>query len=209
MANEQNKFSQNPSSAGSAAGTAREQKLQQDTPSTGLGAIQQVRDTEHDGNESLMNQAKNTAGKAYDGAAAKANTMLEEQKSSLSAGLSTVANSVRKVGEDLKGAEAPGIAKYAVEYSDAAAQKIEQAANYFERKGVKDMYRDVEQFARANPAIFIGGAFAAGLLAARFLKSSNPEQLTKAAGQNFGSVSSFNEGFNNRKTKPSANQPSF
>ena len=34
------------------------------------------------------------------------------------------------------------------------------------------MLSDVKDFARKNPAIFLGGAFAMGIVAARFLKSS-------------------------------------
>jgi hypothetical protein len=34
------------------------------------------------------------------------------------------------------------------------------------------MVRNVEDFARRQPALFIGGAFMLGLLGARFLKSS-------------------------------------
>ena len=41
---------------------------------------------------------------------------------------------------------------------------------------------DAQQFARRQPAIFIGAAFAAGLLAARFMKeaSSNNNQYGRA-----------------------------
>jgi len=38
------------------------------------------------------------------------------------------------------------------------------------------LMRDVEHFAHKNPAVFLGGAFALGILAARFLKSGNPNQ---------------------------------
>ena len=138
---------------------------------------------------SLLAQAKDTAGQAFNSVAETANTKIEERKSVLSNGLASVADSVRQVGENLKGEEPQeGIAKYTAEYSGAAAWKIDQVANYFESNDVKAMYRDVENFARTNPAIFIGGAFALGILAARFLKSSNPKQLTKAAGQNFGTA---------------------
>ena len=40
------------------------------------------------------------------------------------------------------------------------------------------MVTQVEQYARRQPAIFLGGAFALGLLGARFLKSSNPQTAT-------------------------------
>jgi hypothetical protein len=135
---------------------------------------------------SLYDQAKETANEAYEVAAEKATTKLEEQKTTLSSGLSTVADSVRRVSQNLKGPDVKdGMAKFTAEYSDTAAKKIEQVANYFEQKDVRAMYNDVENFARRNPAMFIGGAFALGLIAARFLKSSPPNQnhLAASSGQ--------------------------
>ena len=124
---------------------------------------------------SLYDQAKETAGQAYELAADKATTKLEEQKTNLSGGLSTIAESVRKVGENLRGPDVQeGIGKYTAEYSGKAAEKIESVAEYFEQKGVREMYTDLESFARRNPLAFIGGAFALGLLTARFLKSNSP-----------------------------------
>jgi hypothetical protein len=125
---------------------------------------------------SLYDQAKETAGQAYGVAAEKATSKLEEQKSTLSGGLATVADSVRRVSDNLRGPDVQdGIAKFTAEYSDVAARKIEGVANYFEQKSVSEMYTDVENFARRNPAVFVGGAFALGLLLSRFLKSGTNE----------------------------------
>ena len=44
------------------------------------------------------------------------------------------------------------------------------------------MARDLESFARRNPAIFIGAAFGVGFLVARFLKSTPPNSYSAAAG---------------------------
>src|SRR5688572_930834 len=131
--------------------------------------------------KSLYDQAKETAGQAYEIAAEKATTKLEEQKTTLSGGLSTIAESVRKVGENLRGPDVQeGIGKYTAEYSGKAAEKIEGVADYFERKGVREMYSDLENFARRNPLAFIGGAFAIGLLTARFLKSDSPDRMASS-----------------------------
>lgn len=136
--------------------------------------------------KSLYDQAKETAGQAYEVAAEKATTKLEEQKTTLSTGLASVADSVRKVSENLNGPGAKdGISKYTAEYTDMAAQKIESVAKYFEQKDVREMYSDLEGFARKNPAVFIGGAFTLGLLAARFLKSGNSRQRALESGRSF------------------------
>ena len=72
--------------------------------------------------------------------------------------------------------EQTGVTDTAAKYSDSLAKQIEQISNYFERNDVRAMVSDVEDFARKNPVVFIGGAFALGFLAARFLKSSNSGQ---------------------------------
>ena len=124
---------------------------------------------------SFVDQAKETAGQAYEAVTEKAATTLDEKKTTLSGGLSTVADSIRQVGHNLSGAQGEGaLPEAAAKYSNTAAQQIESVANYFERKNVRDMVRDVEGFARRNPGMFIGAAFGLGLIAARFLKSSPP-----------------------------------
>ncbi len=214
MANEGNKFSQGTAGQGSPSapqhnkgqGTGTATVPRKDSLTEVGGAFDRNNETA----KGLLDQAKETAGQAYKSVAEKASTKLDEQKGSLSGGLSSVANSVRKVGADLKDSESEGgLAKYTAEYSDVAAQKLEQAADYFERKDMKGMYRDVENFARSNPALFIGGAFAIGLLAARFLKSSSPKQLSKAAGQSFDSTPSSESDYSNGKAKSSPNHSSI
>lgn len=121
----------------------------------------------------FYDQAKETAGKAYEAATEKAAEKLDEQKSTLSEGLSTVATSVRQVSSNLGSSETEsGLAEAAAKYTGTAARKIDDVANYFETKGVRDMARDLENFARRNPAVFFGAAFGLGILLARFLKST-------------------------------------
>lgn len=135
---------------------------------------------------SFYDQAKETAGQAYEAVSEKAVTKIDEQKSTLSGGLSTVADSIRQVGDNLGSTETESaLAGSAAKYTQTAARKIEDVADYFETNSVSDMARDVESFARRNPMIFLGAAFGLGFLAARFLKSTPPQRLSAAAGQPF------------------------
>ena len=135
--------------------------------------------------KSLYDQAKQTAGQAYEAVTDTAATKLDEQKSSLSGGLTTVADSVRQVSENLTSSKTDsGLAEAAAKYTNTAAQKLEDVAGYFETRGVREMARDLEGFARRNPAMFLGAAFGLGFLAARFLKSS-PRYDTVGAGREF------------------------
>jgi hypothetical protein len=54
------------------------------------------------------------------------------------------------------------------------------------QKDVRELMSDVERFAQRQPTLFLGGAFALGLLGARFLKSSAP---TENSGQMAGRTS--------------------
>jgi hypothetical protein len=142
----------------------------------------------------LYDQAKSTAGQAFGAATKRATEVLDEQKGTVAGGLTTVADTIKQVGENLNTAEEPNkITETAAKYTNSLAEQIENISGYFERKDVRDMVRDVESFARRYPAYFIGGAVALGFLAARFLKSSNPKQLTRGEGR------SFNEGYDTGK----------
>jgi hypothetical protein len=135
---------------------------------------------------SLYDQAKETAGQAYEAVTDKAATKLDEQKSTLSGGLTTVADSVRQVSQNLGSSKTDsGLAEAAAKYTSTAAQKLEDVAGYFETRGVRDRARDLEGFARKNPAVFFGAAFGVGFLVARFLKSSTP-RYDNPAGREFG-----------------------
>lgn len=135
---------------------------------------------------SFYDQAKETAGQAYEVVTEKAAGKLDEQRSTLSGGLSAVADSVRQVSTNLGSSKTDsGLAEAAAKYTDSAARKIEDVAGYFENKDVRAMARDVESFARRNPAIFIGAAFGLGLLVARFLKSTTPDRYDAGTGSDF------------------------
>jgi len=123
----------------------------------------------------LMDQMRSSASDTFKTVKSNTTAKLEEQKSTLSTGLMTVADNIRQLGSNLSGAQANDpLTRFAADYSETAAQKLRSAADYFNTHDVETMYRDVEGMARRNPAVFVGGAFAIGFLAARFLKRSSP-----------------------------------
>ncbi|CAN5318536.1 hypothetical protein BH20ACI2_BH20ACI2_18420 [soil metagenome] len=134
-------------------------------------------------NEStLLNQAKTAAGDVYEAVADKAATKIDEQKAGLTGKLTGVADTVRRVSGTLHDTEAESrVSEYAARYTDTAAEKIESVAQYFNSADMKDIARDLESYARRNPAVFLGGAFAIGIMAARFLKSSPPADAATTA----------------------------
>jgi len=112
----------------------------------------------------------------------KASTTVDEKKAMFAGGLTSVADSMRKLSGSLNEGEPTTLTDYSARYADAAAGKIENVARYFETADMSKISRDVESYARRNPAIFIGTAFGLGLLAARFLKSSGSTSSTSSRG---------------------------
>jgi hypothetical protein len=161
----QNQTTENNVDLGSASGTAMSEPTSKPNQITGMNQEKE---------DGLTQHVRSTASEAYDSAASKAAQKLEEQKAVLSVGLSNAATNFRKLGQDLEATNADDrISRIMAEYSQLAANKLESAVGYFENKDVNAVYRDVESMARQYPAWFVGGAFAFGFLAARFLKSSN------------------------------------
>lgn len=125
----------------------------------------------------IYEQAKDTAGQAYDKVTEQASSQIDAQKENLARGLSSVADGIRQMGENLRGDDKQTpIANLTAKYSNSLARQVEQVSSYLENKDLSELIKDVERFARRNPAAFIGGAFALGIAAARFLKSNNPNQ---------------------------------
>jgi hypothetical protein len=92
----------------------------------------------------------------------------EEQKEAARGQLSTVAGALREVAHKLEQDDASAVGAYA----SGAADQVDRVARYLKGKDLATLTRETETFARRHPELFLGGAFVAGLLAARFLKSS-------------------------------------
>jgi hypothetical protein len=59
------------------------------------------------------------------------------------------------------------------EYAGSVAEQVERFSGYLRDQSIDQILGEVAEFARRRPALFMGGAFTLGLLAARFLKSTS------------------------------------
>jgi hypothetical protein len=158
--------------------------------SSDFGTTESPMEKAKDTGKTLLEGAKATASEAYSSVADKAASTIEEKKAGLSGGLTTAAETVRRVSGTIgEGDSQAGLNEYAARYTETAAQKLEDAAHYFENTDLRGVARDIESFARRNPAIFLGSAFALGVLAARFMKSG-PLPLANNIGTNDASETS-------------------
>jgi hypothetical protein len=101
-------------------------------------------------------------------AQAQASSKINEAKSGAAQTLNTLASSLHQSGSQLKGEQ-----NMAGDYIERAADGIEKVASYIQNTDAGEVADNIESFARRRPELFIASAFAVGLIAARFLKSSN------------------------------------
>jgi hypothetical protein len=95
----------------------------------------------------------------------------DEVRTQLDSGKTRAASALRGVASSLLHPNEAGTDTVS-EYIRTAGDRVQRAADYLENKDVREVVSDVEQFARRQPALFLGGAFMLGLVAARVLKSS-------------------------------------
>lgn len=111
----------------------------------------------------------------------QATSQLNTQKNKATDGLGTVASAVRQTTDRLRGDNHDTVARYA----EQAADQIERLSERIKDKDIGELLNDAQRLARQRPALFVGGAFAVGLLGARFMKSSaEPDDYSSSSGLN-------------------------
>lgn len=119
----------------------------------------------------------------------QATAQLSSQKERATDGLGSVAQAVRQTTQHLRDNQNDTVARYA----EQAAEQIERFSERLRNKDVGELMNDAQQLARRQPALFVGGAFAIGLLGARFLKSSSPD--SRSSYGNYGTGGSGSGGY--------------
>lgn len=107
-------------------------------------------------------------GNLIDKAEQQARARINATKKDAALTLSSVASTLLSSSSQLKDEQQ----NLAGEYVEKAAEQIDRLANYIQSADPAEVVDNVEQFARRRPAVFIGAAFALGVIGARFLKSS-------------------------------------
>jgi hypothetical protein len=102
----------------------------------------------------------------------RASTQLNSQKNRATDEIGSAVRAVRQSTRQLRDQRHETVAQYI----ESAADQLDRFANRLKDKNVNEIFDDAQRLARQQPALFIGGAFALGLLGSRFLKSSSPER---------------------------------
>lgn len=116
----------------------------------------------------------------------QAASQLSSQKDRATDGLGSVASAVRQTTQTLRDQKHDTVAGYV----EQAADQIERLSERLKNKDVTELLDDAQHLARRQPALFVGGAFALGLVGARFLKSSSKDDYDDRSGGRYGAYGS-------------------
>jgi len=99
----------------------------------------------------------------------RATAQLTAQKDRAVEGIGSVTSAVRQSTQQLRDQQHDTLAGYV----EQAANAIDRLSEQLRAKDLGELFEDAQRLARRQPALFIGSAFALGLIGARFLKSSS------------------------------------
>jgi len=113
----------------------------------------------------VVNQAKDVASHMASQAKDLVTTQVAQRTEKSAGDLGDVAKALRQATTQLDG-------NIASPYVEKAAEQLEKVSQFLRTANAQELGHSVESFARREPLLFLGGAFALGILGARFLKSS-------------------------------------
>jgi len=119
----------------------------------------------------IVEKTQQAVGQLADQVRGQVKSQLEQQKERVAESVEGVADALHAMSRQLRDQDQTGIADWA----DSIGESASRVFNYLADKDVEQLAGEVEQFARRQPAIFLTGAFALGLMASRFFKSSGTQ----------------------------------
>jgi hypothetical protein len=132
------------------------------TGGEGGGAREQVRQAK----DKVMDQARTTLRDARE----RAGSTFTQGRRQAADQIGGIGSAFRRTGETLRGEDQARFADVA----DNVARQVDRVADYLRQSDGRVIARDLETLARRQPVLVFAGAFALGVVAARFFKSSTP-----------------------------------
>jgi hypothetical protein len=141
---------------------------QPDEDSTMRGSARELKDRARESSRDLLDQAV----EKKDELKARAGTMVDDGRHRAADRAGTLARALHGTADNL---EQEGDRQLS-QWVHQAAQQVDRVVGYLEGHDPGGLVRDMEDLARRNPALFLGGTYAAGLVLGRFLRASAPER---------------------------------
>ena len=129
---------------------------------TGSGAREQIRQAR----DKVVDRTKSTLRDVRD----RAGSSLNDGRRRAAEQMGGIGGALHRTSEQLRSEDQARFADVA----DSVGRQIDRVADYLRDSDGRTITRDIEGLARRQPALVFAGAFALGLVAARFLKSSDP-----------------------------------
>jgi hypothetical protein len=133
--------------------------------STHEQAKEKVAETAHQVSEQVGEKTEQVRGQAGE----RVRQELDTRSTQAGEQVSSTADAIRKVGEQLRGEGKHGPARYA----DQVAERAERLGRYLSQADADKLLRDVEGFARRQPWLAAAGGAVLGFLASRFVRASS------------------------------------
>jgi hypothetical protein len=124
------------------------------------GARTQIRDVK----DKVVEEARSSIRQARD----SATSSLDQSRNRAADSIDSIAGAVRGTGDRLRSDNQTTVASL----TDSLADQVERLSSYLRTRDLSGVREDLERFARQQPRVAIGVALAAGMLGARFIKSS-------------------------------------
>lgn len=123
-------------------------------------------------------------------ATGRVKSAMNEQKTASADYLGTIAEAVQRAATQFD-----YTVPQAAQYIRQAAGQIETVADAVRERDMRELFGEVQKFARRQPTLFFGGAVVLGFAALRFFKSSAPgSSLGSSARSNLSEASGFRPG---------------
>jgi len=110
--------------------------------------------------------AREQAGQFIDQARQQAFSQIDMQKGKVAESLSSIADALHSTGKQLRDNHQEPVAQFI----EQAADQVTRFSSQLSERDIEQQLAEVQHFARRQPALFLGGAFFLGLVAARFFK---------------------------------------
>jgi hypothetical protein len=157
------------------------------------GAVGQVKEQVKGEAKNLANQAKEQTKQVASQARDQVQQIVAQQKDQMAERLGGLAgvlhDTANRMREDERSGPFGG-------YADQVANQVDKLSTYLRNNDLSGFVRDTEGFARRRPDLFLGGTFLAGLMLARFLKASSPDE------EDFGYGGSAYQGYQGSQRYP-------
>jgi hypothetical protein len=141
------------------------------------GAGQSTGDAVKEKASDALGTAQQAISQKAEEAKQKGMSQLAQRKSQAADSLTDVSQAVTQVGTQLRQSNHESLARYA----DMATEQVDRVASYLRGRDAGEILDEVQDFARRQPALILGGAFVLGVIGARFFKSSAPQSGGRGA----------------------------